>query len=452
MTGSPRGWTGCPRATGRAVLTAVGIALWAPFASVVQVLVYRRGLRPGRTDRRRREGRSPARARSAPPAPATRSPGGRDRRLRRLGAADRPRPAGPAPGVIAWLALAWLVARPERDFVPSALLAGLLASRRWSRGHRSLPLETTLARRSRALLVAVATWFRAAAGTPGIREVSQRVLGRLAACYPGREAGRCSATWAPPTSCSRRPGVGGRAERRPQAPAPVLDAVLRWVADESRRFRPAPQAPPPALAFGHATWCWCARRGAVALPVTGGRAPERRRWFQRRSTQPARAQSAPTAVHAGEDEASAAAPRSRRESPRVAGRTTRRGERARAARAAPQIARRRPAPSRAGRHALRRTRRRVGLRWRRRGWRAAPRATRLEVTPARFPRRAAGDPQAGRWRARARSRPIVFSAAGGAAFDRRPVAAVALDAIDRVIDPGDGPDRAGPTPLDGWPR
>ena len=264
--------------SGALVLTAVGIVVWGLFASVVQVLVYRRGLR-----------RWPeATAGEAVPRPA---PGPRAPRRRLdpravataacvawavlLASADWPLLLA----VIAWLAVAWLVAQPERDFVPvGAVLAGVLALSALIAGVlASLPLETTLERAGRAgLLVAVATWFRAAAGTAGIREVSQRVLGRLARVLPGAsEAGRIlgdlgSADVLLPAGRTLADELN-EVRRRPR---PMLDGVLRWVADESGRFRPAPKTPSPALAIRARDVALVALAAApVALLVTGVASP-----------------------------------------------------------------------------------------------------------------------------------------------------------------------------------
>ena len=53
-----------------------------------------------------------------------------------------------------------------------------------------LGVEEGLALAVRAmLLVLVATWLRAAAGTAGLREVSRRALARLGACLRARRGG-----------------------------------------------------------------------------------------------------------------------------------------------------------------------------------------------------------------------------------------------------------------------
>jgi hypothetical protein len=245
--------------SGALFLSVLGIALWSPFASIVQVLVYRRGLgrwpEEGAGDWAATEGERVAPARPRRPRASRLDP-----RAVTLAAcvawALLLVSTGWAllAGVTAWLALAWIVARPEPDFVRigaliaavlgiSALVSGLIAG---------LPIETVLGRATRAaLLVAVATWFRAAAGTPGIREVSQRVLGRLSRVVPGaREAARLlgdlgSADVLLPAGRAFADELHGVRKR----PGPVLDAVLRWVVDESRRFRPQPAGEPLRLSL-----------------------------------------------------------------------------------------------------------------------------------------------------------------------------------------------------------
>ncbi len=264
--------------SGALVLTAVGIVVWGLFASVVQVLVYRRGLQ--------RWPQATAGEAVPRPAPGPRAPRRRlDPRAVATAAcvawavlfssADWPLLLA----VIAWLAVAWLVAQPERDFVPvGAVLAGVLAFSALIAGVlASLPLETTLERAGRAgLLVAVATWFRAAAGTAGIREVSQRVLGRLGRVLPGaREAGQMlgdlgSADVLLPAGRALADELHD-VRRRPR---PMLDGVLRWVADESGRFRPASQTPPPVLAIRARDVALVALAAApLALLVTGVASP-----------------------------------------------------------------------------------------------------------------------------------------------------------------------------------
>ncbi len=209
--------------TAALVLTGVALVAWTAFASVVQVLVYRRGMAhwPSQQlvpDDGRPEPAEPvASARRFDPRAATLASGiafvlllsGTSWVL--LGS------------VAAWLALAWLVARGDRSVVPAgvafALLigGGVLAFTAIG----GLGLDQAARRGARAaLLVLVATWLRAAAGSDGLREVSRRVLGRGRRVPARRRGGGCDgpARLRGPARASG-PGGGGRPERRQAAPA-----------------------------------------------------------------------------------------------------------------------------------------------------------------------------------------------------------------------------------------
>jgi hypothetical protein len=99
-----------------------------------------------------------------------------------------------------------------------------------------------------ALLVLVATWLRAAAGSDGVREVARRSLGRLrrlpaisesAAVLDALGTGGRLAPPARTLLAALRP-----ARKRPVA---ILDAVLGWVAREAQRFRPTEPRPATRL-------------------------------------------------------------------------------------------------------------------------------------------------------------------------------------------------------------
>ena len=93
--------------------------------------------------------------------------------------------------VAAWLALAWAISRCDREALGlglaltallaiGAVVATLIAG---------LGLDEALRRGTRAgLLVLVATWLRAAAGPAGLRETFRRMLWRIRAIPPAREA------------------------------------------------------------------------------------------------------------------------------------------------------------------------------------------------------------------------------------------------------------------------
>jgi hypothetical protein len=238
-------------------LTAVGLVVWAVFASVVQVLVYRRGLR--RWDELAGAAEDPDRQTAegveVQPTPAHR--GRFDPRAVALASAVAfgMLLAGTEwivlGAVCAWLALAWTTARVDREPVPIGLLfaaiLGLGALVFTLGGGLGLDLALRRALRA-ALIVLVATWLRAAAGADGLREVFRRVLGRLQAIPSLPEAmkvldgiaaeGRLVA--AARSLADRLRGVDLR-------PLPLVDAVLEWVVGEAQAFRPLAPAAAPAL-------------------------------------------------------------------------------------------------------------------------------------------------------------------------------------------------------------
>ncbi|HYN51673.1 MAG TPA: hypothetical protein VES62_12165 [Thermoleophilaceae bacterium] len=232
------------------VLTAAGLVAWAAFASIVQVLVYRRGLRGWDAEH-------------AAPSCIDRPTDGQPRTV-----AEKAKPRRFDPRAVAlaasvafvlllastawlllsavalWLAIAWLTAKPDREPLPTGLaFAAILAGGAliFSLGG-GLGLDTALRRASRAaLLVLVATWLRGAAGAEGLREVSRRALGKLRRLPAAPEAaqvldqiaseGRIAE--AGRTLADRLSGVRKR-------PVPFLDAVLGWVVRESTEHRPPP--------------------------------------------------------------------------------------------------------------------------------------------------------------------------------------------------------------------
>ena len=159
-----------------------------------------------------------------------------------------------APSRRGW-SLASLTCRGDREVVPTgALLAVVLACAVFvATMLGGLGLEEALARAARAgLLVLVATWLRAAAGATGLREVSRRGLGRLRRAAVGARGGARDgrARDRAPARVGGALGARGAAATVERRPVPVLDAVLGWVAAESRRFRPrrAPSRPLRACA------------------------------------------------------------------------------------------------------------------------------------------------------------------------------------------------------------
>jgi hypothetical protein len=227
------------------IVTVGSLVAWAAFASAVQVWVYRRGLRGWP-----RAGEEHSLHVDAPP------PGESDRE--RAGRFD-PRAVALAAAiafgllvssiswmllgaVAAWLAVAALVSGGDRTVVPLgaglALVLGTVIFAIAMLGGQGI--EDSLARGTRAtLLVLVATWLRAAAGTAGLREVSRRGLGRLRRVPAAAEA----VLVMDQLGSGRQLGAAARSvlaalRAVPAQVVPVLDAVLGWVAVETRRFRP----------------------------------------------------------------------------------------------------------------------------------------------------------------------------------------------------------------------
>jgi hypothetical protein len=154
-------------------------------------------------------------------------------------------------GVTAWLVPAWLLSRPDRDAVPLGLvLGGLLAFAALTGGLLSgAGLELTLQRALRAvLLVAVATWMRAAAGPEGLRETFRRALHRLrripavpegAALMEGLDSG--------PRLIAAGKAAAERFAGAELKPADLADTAIAWVAAESAGYRPGAGAPATRL-------------------------------------------------------------------------------------------------------------------------------------------------------------------------------------------------------------
>jgi hypothetical protein len=270
------------------VLTLVGLLAWAVFASTVQVLVYRRGLLTWRSN----DSIEGDPARSAAPS----DPGGRSavRFSHRSPTTRRFDPRVVAfsavvafvlllastewlllGAVALWLAVVWALSRPDPAPVrPGALFAALLALGAFAFAlGGGLGLEVALRRAMRAaLLVAAATWLRAAAGVEGLRTVFRRVLGRLGRVPSAPEA----AAVLDAIASERRLGAAARSltelvKQAPKRPKPLLDAALTWVRREAASFIPSPEAPPslPLRARAH-DWALMASAAAPALALLAG--------------------------------------------------------------------------------------------------------------------------------------------------------------------------------------
>ncbi len=233
-------------------LTAAALLVWGVFASVVQVLVYRRGLGQwsGEDDARdvpvdnQRERTTEHRRRFDPRAITLTA-------VVLFGVLLASTDWIVLGTVALVLAGAWLISRPDREPLPTGLLfAAILAlgALIFALGG-GLGIDVALRRALRAaLIVMVATWLRAAAGADGLREVFRRVLGRLRAIPSLPEA----AVVLDGIAAEGRLAAAGRslAEQLRDVslrPIPFCDAVLAWVAGEARSFRPEPPAAPARL-------------------------------------------------------------------------------------------------------------------------------------------------------------------------------------------------------------
>jgi hypothetical protein len=245
------GWLGVVPQGPEAALavTAAGQVLWAVLFSSIQVAVYRRSLGDW-PDAEPADRSEPA---AAAAAATERVPGRFDPRAVVLAAllASALLLASTSwlllLGVAVWLVPAWLLARPDNDAVPlGLLLAALLAFAALTGGLLSgAGLEITLRRTLRAvLLVAVATWMRAAAGSPGLRETFRRVLHRLRRIPAVREgAAALEGLDAGPQLVAAGRAAAERFSEVELRPAQLADTLTAWVAHESARYVPGAPAP-----------------------------------------------------------------------------------------------------------------------------------------------------------------------------------------------------------------
>ena len=244
------GWLGVvPQGRTAAIVFALlGQVVWAVFFSVVQVIVYRRALRDW----------PPAPAFAPPVAPAL----GNERGSERFDPRAIVLAAVVATvllltghswlllgGVTLWLVPAWFLSRPDNEAIPLGLaLAGLLAFATLMGGLLSgAGLELTLQRIVRAvLLVAVATWMRAAAGTGGLREAFRRMLERVRFIPSVREAVTVLGGLDPgPKLIAAGRAAAARFSEVDLRPAPLCDTLVGWVAEEAVGYAPG-DAPAPA--------------------------------------------------------------------------------------------------------------------------------------------------------------------------------------------------------------
>ena len=241
-------------------LTVASLLAWAAFASTVQVLVYRRGLRtwdaaPGATERQHRgepernwwgsvpeNGTIPHHLARFDPRAVALSAAVAFALL--LGSTEWAFLGAMA----AWLTAAWALSRPDPDRLRAgAVFAAVLAAGAFAFAlGGGLGLDAAVRRALRAaLLVLTATWLRAAAGADGLREVSRRALRRVRRIPAATEAssvldGIDSEGRLAETARALTARLAGTRKR----PRDLLDAVLAWVVREASTF--VPTAPAPA--------------------------------------------------------------------------------------------------------------------------------------------------------------------------------------------------------------
>jgi len=268
-------------------LTLLGLLAWAAFASTVQVLVYRRGLRAWEEPASERQHRGEAGGSGWGPNVADSETFGAH-----LGRFD-PRAVAAAAfiafvlllsstvwvvlaAVAGWLALAWLLSRAEKDPVPAGLVfAALLATGAFAFTlGGGLGLDTALRRAARAaLLVLVATWLRAAARASGLREVSRRVLGRLRRIPSASEAAEVlDAIASEGRLVAAGRSLAARLSEARKRPAALLDAVLAWVSREAAAYSPPAPAAPLRLRARALDWALLASAAAPVLALEPFRA------------------------------------------------------------------------------------------------------------------------------------------------------------------------------------
>jgi hypothetical protein len=241
--------------TGTLVVTAIGLLAWAVFASYVQVVVYRRGLREWTEDENAEQQGEPepddaeaaARRRFDPRAVALAAA----LAFALLLASTDWLVLG---GVALWLAVAWASARGDRSVVRTGLaFTALLGGGAFIftlGGGLGLDLAARRGLRA-ALLVLVATWLRAAAGSDGLREVFRRLLGRFRRIPAMDEAAAVlDRIGSEGQLLAAGKALAAAVREVPKKPVAILDAVLGWVERTSAGYRAGTPARVRGLAAG----------------------------------------------------------------------------------------------------------------------------------------------------------------------------------------------------------
>jgi hypothetical protein len=268
-------------------LTLLSLLAWAAFASTVQVLVYRRGLRAWAepTSEQLHPGETPPHRWQGNVALSATKPC-------HLGRFDPRAVAGAAflafvlllsstawvllAAVAGWLALVWVLSRADREPVAAGLVfTALLAAGAFAFAlGGGLGLDTALRRAARAaLLVLAATWLRAAARATGLREVSRRVLGRLRRIPSAPEAAEVlHAIASEGQLAAAGRSLAARLSQTRKRPAALLDALLAWVIREAATYTPPPPAAPLRLRARALDWALIASAAAPVLALAPFRA------------------------------------------------------------------------------------------------------------------------------------------------------------------------------------
>jgi hypothetical protein len=239
------------------VITAISLLAWAAFASTVQVLVYRRGLRTWPPDNGTE--REPAtevwwRKQTAGAQFLHHTPRFDPRAISLSAAVAFALLLGSTEwaflgAMSAWLVGAWLAAKADREPLRAgAAFAAILGGGAFVFAlGGGLGLDQALRRALRAgLLVLTATWLRAAAGSDGLREVARRVLHRVRWIPSAPEASSVlDRIDSDARLAAAARGLADRLGETRKHPRDLLDAMLAWVVRASATLRPA--SPTPAL-------------------------------------------------------------------------------------------------------------------------------------------------------------------------------------------------------------
>jgi len=163
--------------------------------------------------------------------------------------------------VAAWLAIVWLLSRPDPDPLPAGLVfAAILAAGAFVFAlGGGLGLDTAVRRALRA------------AGAAGLREVSRRALARVRRIPSAVEASAVlDAIASERRLADAARSLAALVGDAPLRPKPLVDAVLRWVRRESNAFRASPPERPPRLRTRAGDWALLASALTPFLAIALG--------------------------------------------------------------------------------------------------------------------------------------------------------------------------------------